>query len=133
MRWFAQILKTIAETYALDLFKTIAQSSLRDRRAKNTSTLRKSLKLTRRQYYHRMSGLVSAGLVRRKEGKYHLTTYGKLVYECLTIMESGLKEMSMLNAIDTIRTSDKMTEPDLTKITDNLIHNQVIKQLVLKK
>jgi hypothetical protein len=33
--------------------------------------------LTREQYYYRMSKLTKAGLIKRKKGRYTLTTFGK--------------------------------------------------------
>ena len=39
------------------------------------------MSLTPKQYYSRLSGLMAARLIRRKNGKYSLTLIGKIVYD----------------------------------------------------
>jgi predicted transcriptional regulator len=69
------VIKTISDDKSLVLVNTIALAS------GNVNTLKTTLKLTRRQYYSRMSGLVNAGLVTRKNGNYFVTSFGKIVYD----------------------------------------------------
>ena len=38
------------------------------------------LKLTRKQYYSRISKLTNAGLVKRQKGRYLLSAFGKVIY-----------------------------------------------------
>ena len=38
------------------------------------------LKMTRKQYYLRLSKLIKANMIKRKNGKYLLTPFGKVIY-----------------------------------------------------
>jgi hypothetical protein len=41
----------------------------------------KRLKLTRKQYYSKMSRLINSGLIKKHRGDFCLTTFGATVYE----------------------------------------------------
>jgi DNA-binding HxlR family transcriptional regulator len=60
----ATIIRTIADDKSLELFRTIAQGTI------NSENLKNKTKLTRKQYYSRLSRMTKAGLVRKKSGKY---------------------------------------------------------------
>ena len=38
------------------------------------------LKMSRKQYYLRLSRLIKANMIKRKDGKYLLTPFGKVIY-----------------------------------------------------
>ena len=63
----ATVLRAIADDKSLELFKTIAQGTI------DSENLKSKTKLTRKQYYSRLSRMTKAGLVRKKSGKYLLT------------------------------------------------------------
>jgi predicted transcriptional regulator len=69
----ADVLKVISNDKSLVLFDTIALAP------GDSNILKTTLKVTRKQYYARMSGLVNAGLVTRKNGNYFVTSFGKIV------------------------------------------------------
>src|SRR6476469_1969044 len=89
-----EILKSISDSKALDIFDTIAHSS--------TSTidiLNTKLKITRKQYYSRLSALTKAGLVQRKSGRYSLTSLGKIIHNTLEMLLANVNvtvEMIMI-------------------------------------
>ncbi len=60
------ILAAIYEKRTLDIFKSIASAH------RNTDILITQLKLTRKQYYSRISRLTNAGLVKRQKGRYEI-------------------------------------------------------------
>lgn len=68
------ILDAIHDPDGRDLLNSIAT----DRRSNDTSDY--AVKITRKQYYARLSKLVKADLVKRTEGKYVLTPFGKVIY-----------------------------------------------------
>ena len=74
------VLKTIADDKSLVLFNTIALSNC------DSDSCISALKLTRKQYYSRLSALLKAGLVKRERGKYSLTTFGVIVYHTQEII-----------------------------------------------
>ena len=60
----ANILSAISNDNALAVSKTIVQTK------GDTDVLRTKLNISRKQYYSRMSGLLKAGLVKRKNGRF---------------------------------------------------------------
>ena len=62
-----------AITFGRDLFNSIANEGDPDE-----ST---GLKMSRKRYYTKLSKLVKTGLIKRKNGIYVLTLFGKAIYE----------------------------------------------------
>ena len=78
------ILNALADYNALVLFRTIAAT--RD----GSNILISKMNLSRKQYYSRMSRLMNAGLVKRQNGKYILTSLGKVIHEAEKSIETAL-------------------------------------------
>lgn len=123
------VLKKISDDRALTLFNSIATSnghkdiSLRD------------MNLSVRQYYSRLSGLMSAGLVRRDKGKYALTLVGKIVYDAHLNIGKALSYYWQLKAIESVEKSlDGGSPPkeELTQLINALIDNHFIKDFLIK-
>ena len=70
----ADVLKAISDKKSLELFPNCCLVNCR------LDVLISKIKLTRKQYYSRISRLVNAGLIKRKNGKYTLTAFGKVIY-----------------------------------------------------
>ena len=67
----AEIIKLISDDKSLLIFNTIFLAS-----GDSSEILINQLKLTRKQYYSRITRLVKAGLVKRQKGRYLLTANG---------------------------------------------------------
>jgi hypothetical protein len=120
----ANIFSAVSDDKSLLLFNTIALSN-----SESTDMLLTRLNLTRRQYYSRLSVLVKANLVNRKDRKYFLTTFGKIVYETQTIIEAALRNYWKLKAVDGLDSdSDQMPKEEYDKVIDALIDNDRIKK-----
>jgi hypothetical protein len=117
-------LNVICDDKSLALFNTIALA------CGNTDILIGRLELTRKQYYSRMSELINAGLVRRKNGKHFLTSFGKVVYEAQVLIGKAVQYASKLQAIDSIETPE-FPAAERGKIIDTLIHNSEIKEILI--
>lgn len=102
----AAILKTIADDKSSELFKTIAQGTI------DSDNLKSKSKLTRKQYYSRLSRMTKAGLVRKKSGKYLLTAFGKIVFDAQTNVESALSSYWKLRAIDSLEMSNELPKEE---------------------
>jgi predicted transcriptional regulator len=96
------------------------------------SILINRLNLTRKQYYSRMSELTSAGLVRRINGKYSVTSFGKVVYKAQELIGMAAQYSSKLQAIDSVE-SPKFPAAELSKIIDTLISNSEIKEILVRR
>ena len=123
------ILKRISDEKALTLFNSIAISD-----GEKPVLLRKS-NITTKQYYGRISGLMDAGLIKRRSTGYALTTLGKVVYDSQMIIGKALSYYSRLKAIESIEMSYGATFPkeELEKLINALIDNHQIKEMIMKR
>ena len=112
----ANILKKISDDKTLTLFNSIAVSN-----GDKYIHLRK-MSLTPKQYYSRLSGLMSAGLIRRKNGKYSLSLIGKIVYDVQINIGKALSYYWKLKAIESIEMSSpsaRLPKEELTQLMDD--------------
>jgi predicted transcriptional regulator len=125
----ADLLKIMTNEQSLRIFNTILlEGHLK------TEVLRTRLKLSRKEYYSRITRLTRAGLVRREKGRYYVTSFGKVIHEAQKIIEGGLKNYWILKAIDSLGAADAdkiMPEEERTKIIDLVMGDQRIKEILL--
>lgn len=122
----AAVLKTIADNKSLELFSIIAREKIDSR------NLKSRIKLTRKQYYSRLSRMAKAGLVRRKNGNYILTTFGKIVYESKVTIDGALNNYWKLKAIDSLETSNEVPKEEQQKLIETLLDNEEIRGILVK-
>jgi hypothetical protein len=122
----AAIINAISDVQSLDLFKAIAHTNA------DSDILTKKAKLTRKQYYSRMSRMTKVGLIQRKNGKYFLTSLGRVTYQAQTMIENALTDYWKLKAIDSLDSSINIGLPrdERDKILNTLIDNQKIRQIL---
>jgi hypothetical protein len=70
------VLDAIPDTDGRDLLYSIESDGI--------STRDLNLKMSRKQYYNRLSRLIKAHIIKRKSGKYLLTPFGKVIYGVTT-------------------------------------------------
>ena len=94
------------------------------------------MNLTTKQYYSRISGLLSVGLIRRDKGKYSLTLLGKVVYDSQMIIGKTLAYYWKLKAIESVETSASVTtglpQEERVQLINALIDNHQIKDILMK-
>lgn len=124
------ILDAIFEKRASNILKSIASAST------SSDILISKLKLTRKQYYSRMSLLVQNGLVKRQRGRYLLTAFGKVIYSAQLNLEArienALSNYWKLKAIDSLDISSYPREED-NNVISTLIDNEEIRCVLLKR
>ncbi len=123
----ASVLRNISDDKSWDLFRTIAQGTF------DSKNLKSNAKLTRKQYYSRLSRMTRSGLVRKKGGRYMLTTFGKIVYESVTIVEDALANYWKLKAIDSLEVSNELPNEERKKLIETLLENEELKEILGKK
>jgi len=124
----ADVLDAISHDKSLILFNTIALSN-----SDGSDILISKLKLTRKQYYSRISKLVKVDLVVRRNGKYFLTSLGKIVYDAQKMIGNAIGDYWKLKAVDTLEITDQMPKEEYNKIINALIENEKIKEgLIIK-
>ena len=122
----ASVIKTIADDKSLELFRTISAGLI------DSESLKDKTKLTRKQYYSRLSRMSKAGLVRKKSGKYLLTAFGKIVYDAQSTVEDALVNYWKLKAIDSLETSNELPKEEQKKLIEALLDNQEIRGILVK-
>lgn len=119
------VLRVISDDKVLTLFNTIAIAT------DGATIAISSLKLTKKQYYSRMSAMIDADLITRRRGRYYLTSFGKVVYEAQMLIDRAQQNYWKLKAIDTIESSnDALTPEQRTRFIDSLIADNDLKRIL---
>jgi predicted transcriptional regulator len=123
----AKVMRSISDGMALDLYKTIANSS-----GATGEFLQSKIKISRKQYYSRLSNMARAGLIKRKHGRYSLTAFGKIVYDSERSIENAYNIFWKLKAVDSIGVSNELPKEEYSKIVEALIDNYEIKDILMR-
>ena len=121
-----EILEAISDVKSLKLFNTIAT------KGGNSEDLSEQLKLSRKEYYSRMSRLTKTGMVKRKNGKHFLTAFGKVVYDAQVTIRKAVESYWKLKAIDSIDLSDEITVKERDKLIQTLLDDVEIREILSK-
>jgi hypothetical protein len=122
------ILKKISDDKAFTLFNYIALT-------KNEGHIPlKEMNLSTKQYYSRISGLISAGLIKKKQGQYCLTALGNIVYNTHTVIGKALSYYWKMIAIESIQSSAglELAIEDRQLLIKSLIDNHQVRDILLK-
>jgi len=122
----ANVLRSISDDKSLSIFQLISDVD------SNGEIRIKKLGLSRKQYYSRMAAMMATGLIKRRSGIYYLTPFGKVIYCCIMIIKSALKNYYNLKAVEYIEGSGFSNE-DFSKLVDTLIDNLQVKEFLAKK
>jgi hypothetical protein len=120
----ANIFKTISDAISVELFKNISEEG------NDTADLMSKTRLSRRQYYSRLSNFTRNGMVVRKNGQNHRTTFGRVVYHALMTIEKAYVNYYNLKAIDSIGLYGSIPREEHNKIIDRLITDQDIRKIL---
>jgi hypothetical protein len=120
------IFRALSDDKSLTLFNTVALSP------GNSNFLTRNLNISRKQYYSKMENLSKQGLVARKNGKYYLTTMGKIIYELQKVIGTAVNDYWKLRAIDSLRIQDQLPEDQIAKLVNTLVENQGLRDIILK-
>ena len=119
-----KVLSAIADAKSLLIFQSIAPGFVEG------DVLLKKTNLSRKQYYSRISAIMDAGLVTRKNKKYCLTSLGKIVYGLQMTTQYALNNYWKLRAIDSF---DGVSEREQEQAIENLIDDENLRELLAKK
>ena len=122
----ADVLRSISDDKSLSIFQLISDVD------SNGEIRIKKLGLSRKQYYSRMAAMMATGLIKRQSGIYYLTPFGKVIYCCIMIVKSALKNYYSLKAVEYIEGSGFSGE-DFSKLVNTLIDNRQVKEFLAKK
>jgi CheY-like chemotaxis protein len=125
----SNILKSISDDNAFSLFRTIALAN----GVYSSDILITKTKLTRMQYYSRLADFLKVGLVKRKNGKYFITSLGKVVYNNQRIIEKALANCWKLKAIDSLEILNGLSNEERQRFIDSVIDDHYIKEVITKE
>jgi len=120
----SKVLTAIADDKSMLIFQAIALECV------ESDVLLNKTNLSRKQYYSRISAIVEAGLVTRKNKKYCLTSLGKIVYILQETIQNALNNYWKLRAVDCF---DAVSEREQEKVIENLIGDENLRELLAKK
>jgi hypothetical protein len=87
------------------------------------------LKLTKKQYYLRLSQLMRTHIIARKHGKYTATSFGLIINEALRLLIVAAKERYKLQLIDNFP-RDEIPQSEYEKMISQLIENNDLKRII---
>lgn len=120
----AEVLAAISDDSSLELFKLVALAD------SSSHDLKSKTKLTRKQYYSRLSGLTRSGLIRKKENMYSLTTFGRILYDAEMKVENALNNFWRIRAIDSLEVADGIPVEEHKKLIETLINDHEIQSIL---
>ena len=137
----AKVLSAIADDKSWNLFSSIAITSDPTSNGQESGDggqiLISRMNLTRRQYYQRISRLKSLGLINRKNGRYSLSSFGRILYEIQKTIETAIQYRWKFVAIDSLVSSpsaEKMPAENKIKIINALLgDHDKFKSMLLNK
>jgi hypothetical protein len=124
MQVVAKVFESLSDNVSLGLFTTIAHESI------NSVALRNKVKITRKQYYSRLSKMMKAGLIKRNNGKLVVTAFGKIVYKVQETVENASSNQWKLRAIDSIELSDELPGEERRQLLESLIDNKQLREIL---
>lgn len=134
-----KVLNAIADDKSWILFSTIAVSSDSNgqQSGDGSQILISELNLTRKQYYQRINRLMSLGLINRKNGRYSLSSFGRILYQIQKTIETAIQNRWRFVALDSLESSlhaEGMPAENKIKIINALLgdHDEIKNMLLYK-
>lgn len=120
----AGVFGSLSDNISVGLFRMIAHERI------NSVVLRGKVKITRKQYYSRLSRMRDAGLIKRSNGGLILTAFGRIVYQVQKTIEDASTNQWKLRAIDSIEHSADLPNEERARLLESLIDNKQIKEIL---
>jgi hypothetical protein len=120
------VYKALSNESSVRLFTSIANSN------NGTQFSMTEFSLSKHQYYDKINDLRSAGLIFKLKGKYNVTSFGKVIFTLVKMLDKAAQEHWKLQAID-VMNSAKAMGTDKSKVIDILLDDIEIKEILLKE
>jgi hypothetical protein len=123
------VYKALSNESSVRLFTSIANSNNSNNGTQFSMT---DFSLSKPQYYDKINDLRSAGLIFKLKGKYNVTSFGKIIFTLVKMLDKAAQEHWKLQAID-VMNSAKAMGTDKSKVIDILLDDIEIKEILLKE
>ena len=120
-----QISEVISDRVTLDIFNEIAKNP------ETSDSLEQKLDLTKKVYYSQAAKLLRSNIIKRKGGKYFLTSFGKLIHEAQLKIASAAELSWQLRLVDSVMSNIEIPYEERKEVIDRMIDNPLIKALIL--
>ena len=121
-----QVLQVLSDRASVDIMNAVAEN------VSDSGNIRELLGLTSKEYYFRYSRLLKSGLIKRKNTKLILTSFGQLIYQALVKIANAFRHSRELVIIDTIKSIAGMPRNEQKDLINNLNLDDEIKNYFLK-
>ena len=118
-----QVLQVLSDRTTIDIMNAVAEN------VNDSGNIRELLGLTSKEYYLRYSRLLKTGIIKRKNAKLTLTSFGQLIYKALLKIATAFRHSRELIMIDAIKSTAGMPHNEQKELIDNLILDDEIKKL----
>ncbi len=115
------VLLSLADEHAYRLFQRVAAGQIHHDELREGAS-----ELTKKQYYSRLSRLISAGLIARRDGVYSLTAFGKVVLNSMKQVEGAVNDVWKFKALDSIESSEGFPSEEQQKIAELLLGKGIL-------
>ena|SRR5215510_993582 len=112
----------LSDEKSLRMFRFIASGEGR------IESMQAKLRLTRKQYYSRLSQMVDAGMVKRKMRRYELTAMGKILAEEVRVFGEVLEKFTELRVLEIINETD-IPMPEREKLWKSLLSSGLLERI----
>jgi hypothetical protein len=119
-----QVLEVISDKVTLDIFNAIAKNP------ETSESLKQNLNLPHKVYYSRSASLLKTNLIERKNGKYFVTSFGKLIRQALLKIVCAADHSWQLKVIDSVISRNEIPNEARKEVIDRIIDNAPIKELI---
>jgi predicted transcriptional regulator len=118
-----QVLDVFSDRISFDIMNAISE------KVTSSDNIRDLLGLTRKQYYARHSRLLKKGLIKRKDTKLTLTSFGQLIYQALLKIAIAYRHSLELRTIDVVKSTAGIPNDEIKNLIDKLVLDAGIKKL----
>ena len=117
-----QVLQVLSDRTSVNILNAVAEN------VTNSGSIRELLGLTSKEYYVRYSRLLKSGLIKRKNTRLILTSFGQLTYQALVKIAKAFRHSRELVIIDTIKSIAGMPRNEQKDLINNLNLDDEIKK-----
>ena len=114
------VLTALSDTKSIYLLSKIALAEV------DSQSLLSETSLSAKVFYSRMSRLWKVCITSRKNRKYSLTSFGKIVYDAQDLKATALNNYWRLSALDSVDMIDALPITEYNKISDTLLGDCLI-------
>ena len=122
-----QVLDVFSDRISFDIMNAISEN------VATSYDIKDLLGLTRKQFYNRHSLLVKRGLIKRKNTKLTLTSFGQLIYQALLKIAIAYRHSLELRTIDAVKSTAGIPHDELKNLIDKLILDAGMKKFLSKE